>query len=83
VGRNHWPQAASVLFSGGGLRTGQVVGATNSKAEYPVQQPCSPGDVLATIYQHLGIPTHHFFTDFTGQPIPIVNGGKPIGELIS
>ena len=48
-GRNHWPQAYTALLSGGGLRMGQVVGATNSKAEYPVASPYTPQDLLATI----------------------------------
>ncbi|HEX5273051.1 MAG TPA: DUF1501 domain-containing protein, partial [Gemmataceae bacterium] len=55
TGRDHWPDAMTVLLSGGGLRTGQVVGATNARAEYPTQRPYSPKDILATIYRHLGI----------------------------
>ena len=82
VGRNHWPQASSVLFSGGGLRTGQVVGATNSKAEYPTERPYTPEDVLATIYRHLGIPANHHFIDLTGRPVPILSQGRPIRELV-
>jgi hypothetical protein len=49
----------TVLLSGGGLRTGQVVGATNAKAEYPTQRPYTPQDVLATVYRHLGIVLAH------------------------
>ena len=82
VGRDHWPQAASVLFSGGGLRTGQVVGATNAKAEFPTERPYTPEDVLATIYQHLGVPSDHHFTDLTGRPVPVLSHGRPIRELI-
>src|SRR5690606_30149172 len=48
-GRDHWPQAQSVLVAGGGWRMGQVIGATNSKAEYPVQRPLTPQDLLATV----------------------------------
>lgn len=82
TGRNHWPQAYSVLFSGGGLRVGQVVGATNSRAEYPAERPCTPKDVLATIYRHLGINWTDAFTDHTGRPIPILPHGEPIRELV-
>ena len=81
VGRNHWPQAYSVLFSGGGLKTGQVVGATNSKGEYPAHRPYTPEDVLATIYQHLGINYSAPITDYSGRPHPILKNGKPIPEL--
>jgi len=81
-GRDHWPDAYSVLFSGGGLRMGQVVGATNSKAEYPTHRPYTPQDVLATVYQHLGINYHQAFVDFSGRPVHILGKGKPIPELV-
>jgi hypothetical protein len=55
IGRDHWPDAQSVLVSGGGLRMGQVVGATNRRAEFPAERPLTPKDLLATIYRHLGI----------------------------
>ena len=82
VGRDHWPQAYSALFSGGGLRMGQVVGATNSKAEYPTERPYTPQDMLATVYRHLGIDVEQSFVDFAGRPIPILPGGSPIAELL-
>lgn len=82
VGRDHWPDAATVLLSGGGLRMGQVVGATNSKAEFPTERPYTPQDILATIYRHLGIDTQRAFTDFAGRPIAILDSGQPIPELV-
>jgi uncharacterized protein (DUF1501 family) len=82
TGRDHWPDAYSALFSGGGLRMGQVIGATNSKAEYPTQSPCTPFDMMATIYRHLGIDPQISFLDFAGRPTPILSEGSPIRELI-
>ncbi len=82
TGRDHWPQAYTALVSGGGLRMGQVVGATNSKAEFPTQRPYTPQDLLATVYRHLGIDCRRTFTDYTGRPIHILNAGEPIRELI-
>lgn len=82
VGRNHWPQAYTVLFSGGGLKTGQVVGATNSKAEYPAERPTTPQDVLATIYHHLGVDYRRNLIDHSGRPVPVLPGGSPITELL-
>ncbi|MBM4077565.1 MAG: DUF1501 domain-containing protein, partial [Planctomycetes bacterium] len=82
TGRDHWPQAQAALVSGGRLRMGQIVGATNSKAEYPTERPCSPQDLLATIYHHLGIDPKISFTDFTGRPISILPYGEPIQELV-
>jgi uncharacterized protein (DUF1501 family) len=81
TGRDHWPDAMSVLISGGGLRMGQVVGATNARGEYPSQRPLTPKDVLATIYRHLGIDSRHAMTDLTGRPHPILGEGSPIAEL--
>ncbi len=81
TGRDHWPQAYTALFSGGGLRMGQVIGATNSKAEYPVECPYSPSDMLATIYRHLGIDYRQSLLDYSGRPIPILDDGAPIREL--
>ena len=81
TGRDHWPQAYSALVSGGGLEMGQVIGATNSKGEYPTERPLSPQDLLATIYRHLGVDTERSFVDFAGRPIPILSGGEPIREL--
>ncbi len=82
LGRDHWPQAQSALVAGGGLRMGQVVGATNSKAEYPAERPLTPQDLLATIYRHLGINHRHEFPDFSGRPIPALFHGEPICELV-
>ncbi|HVW00809.1 MAG TPA: DUF1501 domain-containing protein, partial [Planctomycetaceae bacterium] len=58
-GRDHWPQAMSILVSGGGLRMGQVVGSTTRLGEVPQDRPLSPNDLWATVYRHLGIDTHH------------------------
>ena len=82
VGRDHWPQAMSVLMSGGGLKSGVVVGATNKKGEYPVDRALSPPDVLATIYRQLGIDSHRQFINTAGRPISILAHGEPIAELL-
>jgi len=82
-GRDHWPRAMSMLVSGGGMRTGQVVGATNSKGEEPKERPLTPNDLWATVYRHLGIDYTKSFPDLTGRPMPILPFGKPIDELLS
>lgn len=81
-GRDHWPQAMSVLVSGGGMPTGQVVGSTNSKGEHPQNRPLTPNDFWATIYRHLGIDPAHEYPDHAGRPMPILPFGEPISELI-
>jgi hypothetical protein len=81
-GRDHWPHAMSVLVSGGGWRMGQVIGATTGRAEYPVERPLTPQDLLATIYRHLGIDPNVEFEDFGGRPQRILLHGQPIQELL-
>ncbi len=82
IGRDHWPDAYSALVSGGGLRMGQVVGATNARGEHPTEAPLTPQDLLATVYHHLGIDPGHVFTDYTGRPVPVLHEGKPIRQLV-
>jgi len=83
AGRDHWPGAFSVLFAGGGLRVGQVVGATDRQAMYPTTRPYSPGDVLATVYNFLGIDASREFLDRSGRPIRMLAEGQPIAELLA
>ena len=82
VGRDHWPNAYSALIAGGGLQMGKVIGATNSKAEYPVEDPVTPQDLLATVYRHLGVDYKESLIDFNGRPVPILSHGEPIAGLI-
>ncbi len=82
-GRDHWPGAFTVLFSGGGLRVGQVVGSTDERAAYPITHPYSPGDALATLYNFLEIDTAQEFLDRSGRPIRLLPEGKPIAELLA
>lgn len=82
AGRDHWPGAMSVLFAGGGLTMGQAIGTTDSKAEYPTSKPYTPGCVLSTMYHTLGIDPHHVFYDQGRRPLPVLNEGQPIPELV-
>jgi hypothetical protein len=82
LGRDHWPGAFSALIAGGDFRMGQVVGATNSKSEYPMHDPVTPQDLLATVYRHLGIDPTAEFNNFAGRPIPILPSGQPIARLL-
>jgi len=83
-GRDHWPRANTMLFAGGGIETGQVIGATDRVGEDPIKRRVSPGDFLATLYSHLGIDFHGLaLTNSAGRPIPILSQGEPISELTS
>jgi hypothetical protein len=81
-GRDHWCRAMSVFLSGGGLKMGQVIGATNSRGEDPVERVMNSNCLLATIYRRFGIDTHQFIHDNSGRPIPILSEGEPIAELL-
>ncbi|MFZ9090932.1 MAG: DUF1501 domain-containing protein, partial [Planctomycetaceae bacterium] len=81
-GRDHWPQAMSMLVAGGGMQTGQVIGATNSRGEYPQERPLTPNDLWATVYRHLGINPESSFPDHNGRPMPILPYGEAIRELL-
>jgi hypothetical protein len=81
-GRDHWGNAISAMLAGGGLRGGQVIGATNARAEHPVDRAMSPADLLATVYHVLGIDTRQTFLDHSGRPVTILDEGRPIAELI-
>ena len=81
-GRDHWPRAGSMLWAGGGMKTGQVVGATDRRGEDVVERRIGPQDFLATIYAHLGIDYNKVtLPDFSGRPVPIVRDGTAIAEL--
>lgn len=82
AGRDHWPGAMTIVYSGGGLKMGQAIGTTNDKAEFPTTKPYSVGCVLSTMYHTLGIDHKHVFYDQAKRPLPILNEGRPIEELI-
>jgi hypothetical protein len=72
----------SILFAGGGVEGGQVVGATNRLGEHPIGRRFGPHDFIATIFQHLGIEAARVqIRDATGRPIPLIPDGAPIAEL--
>jgi hypothetical protein len=82
-GRDHWPNANSMLFAGGGITTGGVIGATDRRGEEVIEGRASPGNFLATIYRHLGIDAERVaIPDFSGRPVPILSEGGPIAELL-
>lgn len=79
-GRDHWPHAMSILVSGGGKRMGQIIGATNSNGEHPIQRELSPQNFRSMIFHHLGIDYHQTFLDAAGRPI-YISTGEHIPEL--
>ncbi len=81
AGRDHWPDAGFALLAGGGLKTGQVVGATDPLGQRPVGQPNTPQNVLATLYHVLGIDPAATLPDHSGRPIYLLDDRRRIEEL--
>ena len=77
----HWPQCYTVLMAGGGIRGGQVYGASDKTASYPKDNPTKPGDILATMYHLLGLPEHTVIHDRDNRPISLF-AGKPIKAIL-
>jgi hypothetical protein len=84
AGRDHWPQVSCALLAGGGMRTGQVIGATNRLAEHAVQRPVTFPEVFATLYANLGLnPNQVRVLDPNGRPQYLVDGGaEPLREVM-
>jgi hypothetical protein len=82
AGRDHWSQAQSILFAGGGVRPGQVIGTTDKKASAPTSVPVSVEDVLRTILGQMGVDTTKVYNTPLGRPVPIVDGGAVIPGLV-
>ena len=83
AGRDHWPQCGFSLLLGGGVKQGLLYGTTDEIGAWPVSDPVSPPDFIATIYQLLGIDPHLMVHDRFGRPRPIAHGGEVVRELIA
>ncbi|MEX1042056.1 MAG: DUF1501 domain-containing protein, partial [Pirellulaceae bacterium] len=79
-GRGHHGAAFSTVLAGGGLRTGQVIGQTDEKAEKALDRKVSVPDMFATMLHSLGIDPHHELYD-GDRPVPATDQGNPIREL--
>ncbi|MDB5350770.1 MAG: hypothetical protein JWN86_2017 [Planctomycetota bacterium] len=83
AGRDHWGHVASLLFAGGGVKPGQVVGASDEQGAYVSDRPIRPSDVAATIYQAVGVdPSRHLMTP-ENRPVAILDEGSPVAELFA
>ncbi len=80
-GRDHWSNCFTVMLAGGGIVGGRVVGASERHGGGVLERPTTPLDVLATIYDQMGISLATHYEDASGRPVSIVGGGLPINEL--
>ncbi len=80
-GRDHWPDVGFALFAGA-VKTGLVVGRTDSKAALPKDRALGAQNVIGTLYHALGIDPNQMLPDFTGRPMKLLDDGEPIAELV-
>ncbi len=82
AGRDHWAPLSTLAMAGGGLNMGQTVGESAEKVDVPKTKPVTPQDVLATVFDVLGIERRIQFTNQAGRPTYMIEQGKPIEELV-
>ena len=83
AGRDHWPRVFSVALAGGGIRGGQVIGASDATGESPADRPITPSDLTRTIYTLLGVDPDHLLQTADGRPIRMATeDSRVVSELI-
>ena len=83
AGRDHWAPINPLILAGGGLKMGQVIGASDSHGAYPRERPILPEDLMATCFHVLGIDQDLQYVHPSGRPISMIHqDGKPIKELL-
>ncbi|MSR32766.1 MAG: DUF1501 domain-containing protein [Gemmataceae bacterium] len=81
-GRDHWPEAGAAVLAGGGFKTGQVIGETDSHGGVSKVTPYTPANILATLYNHLGVDTSVAFPDHQQRPMNILDDRQEVRELL-
>src|SRR5262249_43983141 len=79
-GRDHWPGCWTVLFAGGGVKGGQIVGASDADGAEPRDRPVTPAEIAASVYYGLGIDSNTRLPGPDGQSLPLVEAA-PVREL--
>ncbi len=82
AGRDHWGSVMSALIAGGGLRMGQAIGSTTSRAERPRDRPYTVSQVLSTVYRAMGIDPAMTFPNGSGRPMYLLDDREPVRELL-
>ncbi|MFN6052686.1 MAG: DUF1501 domain-containing protein, partial [Planctomycetia bacterium] len=81
AGRHHWPEVSPALLVGGGMKGGQVIGATDHHAARVISRPVHFQDIFASLYKVLGIDPNSTINDPNGRPQHLVEKGLPIREM--
>ena len=83
AGRDHWSQCQTVILAGGGIKRGALVGASDATASFPTTTPYGVQDLLRTVFYLMGVDADKVYSTPLGRPVPIVNGGKRIDEVLA
>ncbi len=83
IGRDHWARAMFALMAGGSVQGGQVIGATDDKAQGPSGDGFTPDDLAASFFQNIGIDPKTEFDSNVGRPITLIRDGNSIPGLVS
>jgi uncharacterized protein (DUF1501 family) len=81
AGRDHWSKAFSIVMAGGSVKGGQVLGVTDARAAEVKKDPYQVEDLIATIYDRVGIDFTYEYETPIGRPVKLSNGGQVIGKL--
>src|SRR6185437_5062717 len=81
-GRDHWPAAGMCLLAGGGMRTGQIVGATDRYGSAVTSRAVTYQDIMATLYHNLKIDPGTTMLDPSGRPQYLISQGRPLHEVM-
>lgn len=82
AGRDHWAPLSTLAFAGGGLKMGQVIGESAEKVDVPKSTPIGPQDMMATVFDVLGIDGRVQYVNQAGRPVYMIEQGRPIEELV-
>lgn len=82
AGRDHWAPLSTLALAGGGLQMGQTIGESAAKVDVPKSTPITPQDLMATVFQVLGLDPRTQFVNQAGRPVYMVEDGKPIEALV-
>jgi len=82
AGRDHWSPAMSAMVAGGGLKMGQMVGASTAKGERPKDNPVTVPQLMGTLYRAIGIDPAQTFPNGSGRPMYVLDDREPVKELV-
>jgi len=82
-GRNHWSGVYSIMLAGAGVARGNIVGSSDRQGAFVKTRPVNPKDILRTIYHLLGVDVERSVPDRQGRPMPLVDGGNLVPEILA